>query len=66
MRSHYLVKVPPVNDQGNFTCNARASYMETMKQNALWSYNSARAHDGQEPLKKMPRGTTYQFVKGDS
>ena len=59
----YQVTIPPTRDQGSFKCIASASYMETMKQNALWAYNSARAHDGQSPLSRMPSGTVYEKVK---
>ena len=59
----YKVTVPPTRDQGSFSCIASASYMETMKQNALWSYNSSRAHDGLPPLSRMPAGTVYDKVQ---
>ena len=59
----YKVTVPPTRDQGSFSCIASASYMETMKQNALWSYNHSRAHDGQPPLSRMPAGTVYAKVQ---
>lgn len=61
--SLYKVTVPPTNDQGSFTCRATSSYRETAQQNALWHYNSARAHDGQPPLTRMPAGTVYTRVK---
>lgn len=57
--STFKVSVPPTSDQGSFTCTARGGRNETMRQNALWHYNSARAHDGQLPLLRMPAGTTY-------
>ena len=59
----YKVTVPPTRDQGSFSCISSASYMESMKQNALWAYNSARAHDGQAPLSRMPAGTVYAKVQ---
>lgn len=59
MRNSFIVKVPPTRDQGNSNFYASASYMETMRQNALDTYNRMRAHDGQEPLKRMPKGTRY-------
>ena len=55
----YIVEVPPTMDQGNFKFNVSDGVYETAAQDALWQYNSARAHDGQEPLKRMPNGTTY-------
>jgi hypothetical protein len=54
-----IVIVPPTPDQGGTTITATSSYMETVAQNALDSYNRMRAHDGQEPLNKMPKGTKY-------
>jgi hypothetical protein len=62
MSASYTVDVPPTRDQGSTRFNARASYGETLAKNALWSYNSNRAHDGQGPLTKMPKGTTYKRV----
>jgi hypothetical protein len=59
MRNSYTVNVPPTRDQGNTTFSADASYMETMRKNALWTYNKMREHDGQEPLSRMPKGTKY-------
>jgi hypothetical protein len=53
------VTVPPTRDQGSTSFIARATYLETLAQNALWTYNHMRAHDGQAPLTKMPKGTTY-------
>jgi hypothetical protein len=62
MSATYTVKVPPTRDQGSTSFSAVASYMETMRKNALWTYNKMRAHDGQEPLERMPNGTTYVRV----
>jgi hypothetical protein len=36
--------------------------METAEENALWTYNSLREHDGQPPLKALPKGTTSQLL----
>jgi len=58
--SKYTVSVPPTRDVGSFRVSASSSLYETAAQNALWSYNSAREHDGLEPLKRMPKGTTYK------
>lgn len=49
-----VIKGGPI---GDFTCIATDSNMETAKENALWSYNSARAHDGIKPLDALPKGT---------
>ena len=56
--------VPSTADQGSFTTICTGSSGESFRANALWSYNSARAHDGLEPLSRMPNGTTYQSIKG--
>lgn len=53
------VTVPPTRDQGNAKFNASDSYCESVAKNALWTYNSMRAHDGLPPLARMPRGTRY-------
>ena len=62
MSKRTVVIVPPTRDQGNTRFIASASYMETVAKNALWTYNSMRAHDGQGPLTKMPKGTKYEKV----
>jgi len=55
----YRFTVPPTMEQGGFSGVARGSYYETYRKNALWDYNSARAHDALPPLTRMPNGTTY-------
>lgn len=55
----YDVKVPPTKEQGSYTCIVRPNGTETKAAQALWYYNSARAHDGLEPIRRMPAGTTY-------
>lgn len=62
MSTRYVVIVPPTNDQGSTRFIASASYMETMRKNALWEYNKLREHDGQSPLTRMPKGTRYEKV----
>lgn len=61
--SNYLCKVPVTEDQGPCKIVCSASYRETYRQNALWEYNSMRAHDGQQPLTRMPNGTTYTKIE---
>ncbi len=53
MKSKFTVEVGPTWEQGNtkFVADSRAD--------ALWEYNSMRAHDGLPPLKRMPKGTKY-------
>jgi hypothetical protein len=54
------VTVPPTNEQGSYKTIVKGSYLQTYRAEALQDYNSARAHDGLEPLRRMPKGTTYQ------
>jgi hypothetical protein len=55
------VYVPPTADQGTFYAVVHATaHGGTVPQRALWFYNAARFHDGQPPLKRMPRGTEYR------
>lgn len=55
--SRYLVTVPPTTEQGSYKT------MATSRADALWDYNSARAHDGLPPLSRMPAGTVYQYQR---
>jgi hypothetical protein len=55
----YTVTVPPTAEQGSYKTIAKASYMQTMHAAALQDYNSCRAHDGLQPVKRMPAGTKY-------
>jgi hypothetical protein len=55
-----IVKVPATEDQSPTSFVASQSSMETFEENALWTYNKMREHDGQPPLKRMPYGTKYE------
>lgn len=57
----YRLSVPPTNEQGSYNIIITVTN-ETKSAAALWHYNSARAHDGLEPVKRMPKGTTYTPV----
>lgn len=57
-----VVIVPITADQSPTRFIASSSLRETLAQNALWTYNHMRAHDGQEPISKMPNGTKYAPV----
>lgn len=59
----YVCKVPVTNDQGNASFNCTATYRGTYRADALQTYNFMRARDGQEPLAKMPAGTTFKRVE---
>jgi len=52
-----MVKVPPTWEQGSYYTHA------SDRADALSQYNSARAHDGLPPIKRMPNGTKYTSVK---
>ena len=47
---------------GYFKTIATESPMETKEENALWHYNSARQHDGLEPLTTLPKGFKFEKV----
>ncbi len=53
---YYKLKVPPTNQQGSYEAIASSSFGESVYQNVLQQYNSARDHDGQRPLKQLPKG----------
>lgn len=57
-----IIKVPPTMEMGSYGTWVilRKNSGETVAQSALWDYNSARAHDGLPPLKRMPQGTKYR------
>ncbi len=53
--------IPTTKDQGSCSLLGASSLMETFKQNILWQYNKMREHDGLEPVKRMPSGTSYAY-----
>lgn len=55
----YQVKVPPTAEQGSYRTTVSGSYGQTYRAEALQDYNSARAHDGLDPVSRMPAGTSY-------
>ena len=46
-----------IDDMGSYSTTATANRMETAVENALWSFNSARQHDG------LPDMTLDKFKK---
>lgn len=58
----YTVTVPPTAEQGSYKTVVTGSAYQTMKQEALQDYNSARAHDGLPPLKRMPKRVKYEVI----
>lgn len=62
--ANYTVKVPFQDDMGSIApFHASSSPMKTKEQNALWTINSMRDHDGLKPLTKMPFGTHYERIE---
>lgn len=49
----FIVTVGPTWEQGS------TKLVADSREDALWQYNSCRAHDGLPPIKRMPRGTKY-------
>jgi hypothetical protein len=64
----YVFEVPSTMEMGSFKGHCTSNgFNVSYKQDALWSYNSARSHDGLRPLKKMPKGTKYyKEVRGNN
>ena len=54
----YVVTVPPTREMGSYKTRVRGP-MDNARRDALWDYNSARDHDGLEPVDRMPSGTKY-------
>ena len=54
---------PNTKDMSQCQIIGTSSSMESAKENALWEYNSMRAHDGLKPINFMPRGTTAKIIK---
>lgn len=59
MKKSIRFTVPPTAEVGSYSGTCSASHGETRAASALWDYNSARAHDGLAPLRRMPAGTVY-------
>ena len=55
----YTVTVPPTAQVGSYKTTVTSGRSETLAAQALWDYNSARAHDGLSPVSRMPSGTSY-------
>ena len=58
----YIVTVPPTAQVGSYKTTVSSSSKfgtETIAQKTLCDYNSVRAHDGLEPVSRMPAGTKY-------
>lgn len=58
--STYQVKVPFQDDMGTISpFVATDSSVETKEQNALWTLNNMRDHDGLPHLDEVPDGTQF-------
>lgn len=56
--TRYVVTVPPTREMGSYKTRVRGP-MDNARRDALWDYNSARDHDGLDPVERMPSGTKY-------
>lgn len=61
--ARYTFTVPPTRHVGSYSGYCKDTYMETYRQNALWSYNRTRVHENVLPLTRMPTGTRYLRIK---
>lgn len=55
---YYKITVPPTMEMGSYFATV-SDWYTSKSVAALSSYNSARAHDGLKPVKRMPNGTQY-------
>lgn len=61
----YKITTPNTMQVSSHTFTHKGTKAEAIA-NALQDYNSARAHDGLEPLAKLPRGTVCKSVELNS
>jgi hypothetical protein len=52
----YKITTPNTKEMSAMVYTHKSNKAEALEY-ALWEYNSARAHDGLDPLVKLPRGT---------
>ena len=67
--TRYKVIIPPTAEQGSYQTEVRSTggyFGETKAQQALWDYNSCRAHDGLPPISRLPKGTRYIKLAKDA
>lgn len=65
----YVVKVPATMEQSNYELHCSDDIMSVAAE-ALFMYNTNRAHDDLLPIRRMPNGTTYwrqyeYIIQGD-
>jgi len=58
--------IPPTRDLGSCIIVGKESPMESARDNALWEYNSMRAHDGLPPISSLPWGTTSKRLPNET
>lgn len=57
----YKCTVPYINSMGSITpFVVSSSPMETKEENALWTINNMRDHDGLKHLDHLPKGTRFE------
>jgi len=60
---NYKCTVPYIHDMGSITpFGVQSSPMGTKEENALWTINNMRDHDGLKHLEKLPKGTKFERV----
>jgi hypothetical protein len=55
----FTVHFPCTRDLGPCKYTVQDSPMESKEEQALWQYNSSRAHDGLPPVDELPAGTYF-------
>lgn len=63
MPQRFKAKFPVTAHMSPIDYVVKESAMETMEENALWHYNSSRAHDGLQPLEHLPSGVTFSPIQ---
>lgn len=53
---------PCTANLGPFKVTVTGIDSDTAKEQALWHYNRALAHDGNAPVDELPDGTTVKFT----
>ena len=59
MNPQYVCSIPATGHTTKVEFVVKGNTMETKEENALWHYNKFRAHDGLNPVTKLPAGTKF-------
>lgn len=63
MGKSYKVSVPFIDDMGSITSFVvRATPMQSKEEDALWTVNNMRDHDGLPHLERLPKGTKFEKI----